>query len=47
MNRPVIKLPDEVYGTLFIFRTFKNISYGLIMNASDVVTVGDFANSPE
>jgi nucleoid-associated protein YgaU len=42
-----IKLPDEKYGTLFIFRVFNNISYGLIMEVTDVVSVGDIARSPE
>jgi hypothetical protein len=42
-----VKLPDEVYGNLFVFRVFKNISYGLIMQVSDVVQVGDVAKAPE
>jgi hypothetical protein len=47
MSRSIIKLPGEAYGNLFIFRTFKHVSYGLIMDISDVAAVGDFANSPE
>jgi len=46
-NKKPVKLPDEQYGTLFIFRTFDNISYGLIMHVSDAVHVGDVAKSPE
>lgn len=42
-----IKLPDEQYGTLFIFRVFNSISYGLIMQVSDAVQVGDLATAPE
>lgn len=42
-----IKLPDEKYGTLFIFRVFEGISYGLIMQVTDTVQVGDVARSPE
>ncbi|MGS0743586.1 LysM peptidoglycan-binding domain-containing protein [Glaciimonas sp. GG7] len=42
-----VKLPDEQYGTLFIFRVFKHISYGLIMQVRDTVEVGDIARSPE
>jgi hypothetical protein len=42
-----LKLPDEVYGTLFIFRVFKNMSYGLIMQVTEPVQVGDVAKSPE
>ena len=41
-----IKLPDEPIGDLFIFRTFSNISYGLIMQVKDIVKVGDAARSP-
>jgi len=40
-------LPDEQYGDLFIFRTFKNVSYGLIMQVTVPVEVGDVAKSPE
>lgn len=42
-----IKLPDEKYGTLLVFRVFKHISYGLIMQVRDSVQVGDIASSPE
>src|SRR5207247_11320431 len=45
-NDPV-KLPDQQYGNLFIFRVFKHISYGLIMQVRDTVEVGDIARSPE
>ena len=47
MRRPTIKLPDEQYGNLFIFRVFKNVSYGLIMQVTEPVQVGDVAKSPE
>jgi hypothetical protein len=40
-------LPDTDYGSLFIFRVFKNISYGLIMQVTDSVQIGDVAKSPE
>lgn len=46
-NKNPVKLPDERYGTLFIFRVFNNISYGLIMQVRDSVQVGDVARSPE
>jgi hypothetical protein len=42
-----IKLPEEQYGVLFVFRVFKHISYGLIMQVSDSVQVGDIAKSPQ
>ena len=47
MRKPTIKLPDEQYGNLFIFRVFKNVSYGLIMEVTEPVQVGDVAKSPE
>ncbi|MDP3842768.1 MAG: LysM peptidoglycan-binding domain-containing protein [Oxalobacteraceae bacterium] len=42
-----IKLPDEQYGSLFIFRVFGGVAYGLIMQVTDSVQVGDVARSPE
>lgn len=44
---PMVKLPDEATGTLFIFRVFNHVSYGLIMQVTDPVEVGDIARSPE
>lgn len=46
-TRENIKLPDEKYGQLFVFRVFENISYALIMHVSNTVQVGDVAKSPE
>lgn len=46
-DKAVIKLPDEQYGNLFVFRVFNNISYGLIMEVRDTVQIGDIARSPE
>ena len=45
-NEPV-KLPDERYGAVFVFRTFNNVSYGLVMQVTDPVRVGDIARSPQ
>lgn len=42
-----IKLPDNLYGSLFIFRVFDSVAYGLIMQVTDTVQVGDIAKSPE
>ena len=47
LGKTLIKLPDEQVGTLFIFRVFKHVSYGLIMQATKPVEVGDVAKSPE
>ena len=46
-GRNLIKLPDETYGTLLIFRVFNNISYGLVMQVTDTVQIADVARSPE
>lgn len=46
-TREMIKLPDEKYGALFVFRVFDNISYALIMQVTDTVRVGDVVKSPE
>ncbi len=46
-DKKPIRMPDEVYGRLFIFRVFKNISYGLVMEVTDTVNVGDQVQSPE
>lgn len=46
-DRKPVKLPDEKYGSLFIFRIFDKVSYGLVMQVTDAVQVGDVAKSPE
>ena len=46
-KKKMIKLPDEEYGTLFVFRVFDNISYALIMEVRNTVSVGDVARTPE
>jgi hypothetical protein len=46
-DKKVINLPDTRYGNLFVFRVFDKISYGLVMQVSDRVQVGDIAKSPE
>ena len=47
MRDPKVKLPDERVGSLFIFRVFKHVSYGLIMQVTEPVVVGDVANTAE
>jgi hypothetical protein len=46
-DKKKIKLPNEKYGELFVFRTFKHISYALIMQVSNSVQIGDLAKSPD
>jgi hypothetical protein len=47
LGKAMLRLPDEQIGTLFIFRVFKNVSYGLIMQTTQPVQTGDVAASPE
>lgn len=42
-----LRLPDEQYGELFIFRVFDHVAYGLVMQVTGPVQVGDAAASPE
>jgi len=46
-HKKAVKLPDEQYGSLFIFRVFDHMAYGLVMQVTDSVQVGDVARSPE
>jgi hypothetical protein len=41
-----IKLPDERYGLVFVFRTFEQISYALVMESSKSVTTNDVVQKP-
>ncbi len=47
MGDPKVKLPDERVGSLFIFRVFKHVSYGLIMQVTEPIVVGDVAKTAE
>jgi len=42
-----LRLPDEQYGELFIFRVFGHVAYGLVMQVTAPVQVGDVVRSPE
>lgn len=41
-----VKLPDERVGHMMIFRTFEHIAYGLVMEASQPIAVGDVVANP-
>lgn len=45
-KRPVIKLPDERHGLLFVFRVFDRMSYALILNVQEPVKSGDRFTQP-
>ena len=44
--RPLIKLPDERHGLLFVFRVFDRMSYALILSVQDPVRAGDKFTQP-
>lgn len=41
-----VALPSERSGTFMVFKTFDNISYGLIMEATNLIRVGDKVQNP-
>ncbi|HZV55334.1 MAG TPA: LysM peptidoglycan-binding domain-containing protein [Rhodocyclaceae bacterium] len=41
-----VKLPDERYGLMFIFRVFDRVAYALIMESSRPVYPGDVVQTP-
>jgi len=41
-----VRLPDERSGTFMVFKTFDTMSYGLIMEATDIIRVGDRVENP-
>ena len=45
-GRPVIKLPDERHGLLFVFRVFDKMSYALILSVKEPVQAGDRFTQP-
>ena len=42
----LVKLPEERYGLLLIFRTFERVSYALVMQSTLSVNVGDSVENP-
>lgn len=42
----MIKLPEERYGLVFIFRVFERVSYALVMDAKQPVTLADVVQTP-
>ena len=44
--RPELKLPNERNGLVMVFRTFEKLSYGLILDITDGVKIGDRLVNP-
>jgi hypothetical protein len=43
---PTVQLPDERIGTFMVFKTFDHMSYGLIMEAKNMIHVTDKVENP-
>lgn len=41
-----VKLPDEVAGTIMVFKTYDRISYGLVMEATQAIHIHDSIRNP-
>ena len=41
-----VRLPDEVAGTVMVFKTYNRISYGLVMEATDAIHILDAVRNP-
>jgi hypothetical protein len=41
-----LEVPQERTGLMFVFRTFDRVSYAILLNTTDPVTIGDFVRKP-
>jgi hypothetical protein len=41
-----VKVPEERYGLVFVFRSFDRLSYALVMQSEGPVKTNDFARTP-
>jgi LysM repeat protein len=46
LTAPKVHLPDERSGTFMVFKTFDTMSYGLIMEATNIIRVADRVENP-
>jgi hypothetical protein len=46
-SNSTMRLPDEQFGSLLVFRVFEQLSYALIMEVSEPVQVGDSVRAPQ
>ena len=41
-----VKLPDEQYGVVFVFKVYERLSYALVMNTTRSVKINDTVVTP-
>ncbi len=46
IKNDVVKLPDEIAGTLMVFRPFERVSYALVMKATQAIHLLDKVQTP-
>lgn len=46
ITKEMVTLPQERSGELMVFKVFEKVSYGLIMESTDVVSIGDEIREP-
>ncbi|MEY3288298.1 MAG: hypothetical protein RLZZ419_540, partial [Pseudomonadota bacterium] len=46
IKNDVVKLPDEIAGTLMVFRPFERVSYALVMKTTQAIHILDKVKSP-
>lgn len=46
VTKEMLRLPQERSGELMVFKAFEKVSYGLIMQSTDVVSIGDEIREP-
>jgi hypothetical protein len=46
IKNDIVKLPDEIAGTLMIFRPFERVSYALVMKATQALHILDKVQTP-
>src|SRR5439155_504565 len=43
---PLVRLPEERTGLVFVFQVFDRVSYALVLQTTDPITVGNYVRNP-